>query len=230
MASSCCASEPLAKGAGPWPQLSWCGSHRGTQHRTGVIPALSHSTAFPTQGSCSFSSRLPTCCLHRLSPGLRCGAEGQEGKETLSHHLGWRGQGGCPSWAAQSPASPTPSCCPGRGCPSCSSCCPWGCPGLILRLWDVILEEKMDSAGLPGLEYEFWLAREDADPAWGSPGCSVGLLKHPWPLRQHRAEALACLVSSTAHRKAGSVFMFSCFAKCFRWQGVILSLKQPFVW
>lgn len=125
---------------------------------------------------------LPPACTLPLPAfsQVHRGAKGQEGKESLSHYSGWLGQGGCPSWAAQSHASPMPSCHPAQGCPGCSSSCLWSCLGLILHLRDATLEEKMGSADLTGLEYQLWqLVREDTHPTWDSPECCIGVPEHP---------------------------------------------------
>lgn len=118
----------------------------------------------------------PHCGLAALPPSCLCAActGFQPGKD---RNLGFPlGHSECPGWAAHSPTSPMPSCCPAQRCPSCSSSCPWGCPGLILHLWDARLEEKMGSADLTGPEYQLWqLLRDDVHTAWGSPGCCIGV-------------------------------------------------------
>lgn len=107
--------------------------------------------------SCSSSSHLPSAASASFH-GALCRAEGLGGKETPSHRSCQRGQGWCPSLE---PPQPHGVLRPSAGTSWLLLQPPGGCVGLVLRLRDVLLEEKMGSAGLPGLESQRWLLRWD---------------------------------------------------------------------
>jgi len=132
-------------------------------------------------------------CLCQLSPGLCRGAKGQEGKETPSDH------GDVPA------APPAPAGLPG------ASAAPAGCDG----------GGEMGTADLSGLQHQLWRDREDAHPAWGYPGCCVGLPEHPWPPLPSTARRLRHAWLA-AQPRAKQDQLFSRFANCVRRQGVIL--------